>query len=97
MKKKSIIIVVAVIVYLGCVVFLNKNNINTKEQRESVQTAIDNGELLVSSREGYHSVTIYKKENSLIVYAESDAAFFDGAQFIVETKGNVELEDIEVI
>ena len=38
--------------------------------------------------------TIDKMENRL---AHSDAAFFDGTQFIVETKGNVELEDIEVI
>lgn len=97
MKKKSIIIVVAVIVYLGCVVFFNKNNINIEEQIEPIQTVINNGELLVSSREGYNCVTIYKKENSLVIYAESDAGFFDGAQFTIETQGEVEMGDIEVI
>ncbi len=97
MKKKLIIIVAAVIVYLGCVMFLYNKKINTEEKGEPVQIAIDHGELLVSSKEGYHSVTVYKKENSLTVYAESDAGFFDGAQFTVETQGEVESEDIEVI
>ncbi len=97
MKRRSIFAVVAAIVLLGCVVFLDSYKINNEEQRIPVQIAIDNGELLVSSREGYNFVTIYKKENSLVIYAESDAYFFDGAQFIVETQGKVEPEDIEVI
>ena len=97
MKRRSIFAVVAAIVLLGCVIFLDSYKINNEEQGEPVQIAIDNGELLVSSREGYNFVTIYKKENSLVIYAESDAAFFDGAQFIVETQGKVEPEDIEVI
>ncbi len=97
MKRRSIFGVVAAIVLLGCVIFLDSYKINNEEQRIPVQIAIDNGELLVSSREGYNFVTIYKKENSLVIYAESDAYFFDGAQFIVETQGKVEPEDIEVI
>ena len=97
MKRRSIFAVVAAIVLLGCVIFLDSYKINNEEQRKPVQIAIDNGELLVSSREGYNFVTIYKKENSLVINAESDADFFDGAQFIVETQGNVEPEDIEVI
>ena len=97
MKRRSIFVVVVAIVLLGCVIFLDSYKINNEEQRIPVQIAIDNGELLVSSREGYNFVTIYKKENSLVIYAESDAAFFDGALFTVETQGNVEPEDIEVI
>ena len=79
MKRRSSFAVVAAIVLLGCVIFLDSYKINNEEQRIPVQIAIDNGELLVSSREGYNSVTIYKKENSLVIYAESDAYFFDGA------------------
>ena len=97
MKRRSIFVVVVAIVLLGCVIFLDSYKINNEEQRIPVQIAIDNGELLVSSREGYNYVTIYKKENSLVIYAESDTVYFDGAQFIVETQGNVEPEDIEVI
>ena len=97
MRRRSILVVVVAIVLLGCVIFLYNCKINKEEQREPVQIAIDNGELLVSSREGYNFVAIYKKENSLVIYAESDAAFFDGAQFTVETQGKVEPEDIEVI
>ena len=97
MKRRSIFVVVVAIVLLGCVIFLDSYKINNEEQRIPVQIAIDNGELLVSSREGYNYVTIYKKENSLVIYAESDTVYFDGAQFIVETQGKVEPEDIEVI
>ena len=95
MKKRAIITAVVVLAFLGCVIFWYKNN--TEEQRKESQTSIGSEVLLASSKEGYNSVTIYKQESLLIVNAESEAAFFEGAQFEVETQGKVDSEDIEII
>lgn len=93
MKKKMIFAGVAVLIFFGCLIFFMRSN--TGDQRSS--DVIDNKKLLASSTEGYNSVSVYKQENLLIIDAESEAAFFDGAQFTVETQGNVEAEDIEII
>ena len=37
------------------------------------------------------------QENPLVVNAESEAAFFDGVQFIVETEGEITSENVEII
>lgn len=84
MKRKSIIIGVVAIALLCCAVFLFRNN--TGDSEGIVQVPVNNGELLTSSKEGYNSVEIYQQENQLVINAESEAAFFDGVQFIVETK-----------
>lgn len=93
MKKKMIFAGVAVLIFFGCLIFFMRSN--TGDQRSF--DGIDNKKLLASSTEGYNSVSVYKQENLLIIDAESEAAFFDGAQFTVETQGNVEAEDIEII
>lgn len=94
MKKRAIIVGVVALIFLGCVIFLNNNS--TEEQRKETQKSIGNGELLVSSKEGYNSVAVYKQENLLVIDAESESAFFEGAQFTIETQGKVESEDIEI-
>ena len=38
-----------------------------------------------------------KKTFIIVINAQSEAAFFDGAQFVVETAGEVKEEDIEII
>lgn len=95
MKRKNIIIGVVALVLLCCAVFLFRNNIG--EFEGIVQVPINNGELLTSSKEGYNSVEIYQQENQLVVNAESEAAFFDGVQFIVETEGEITSENVEII
>ncbi len=95
MKKRVIIAVVATLVFLGCVLFLYKNNM--EEKGEPSQVSVDHGEVLASSKEGYNSVVIYKQENMLVIDLESEAAFFEGTQFTVETQGEVKAEDIEII
>lgn len=94
MKKRTIIVGVVALIFLGCVMFLN--NSSTEEQRKETQKSIGNEELLVSSKEGYNSVAVYKQENLLVIDAESESAFFEGAQFTIETQGKVEPEDIEI-
>lgn len=83
------------LVFIGCVVFLSRNNRDSKE--DSNQLPLVSGELLVSSKEGYNSVEIYKQENKLVINAQSDAAFFDGVQYSVETQGEINPEDIEIV
>lgn len=95
MKKRIIIIVVVALVFLGCIISLYK--INVEKRSESPQISEDNKELIASSREGYNSVVIYRQDNVLIVNAESDAVFFDGVQFTIETQEEVEAEDIQII
>lgn len=95
MKRKSIIIGVVAIALLCCAVFLFRNN--TGDSEGIVQVPVNNGELLTSSKEGYNSVEIYRQENQLVVNAESEAAFFDGVQFIVETEGEITPENVEII
>lgn len=94
MKKKIITVIVAM-VFLECVILLYRNNV--EKQNDSFQISADNEELLASSREGYNSVVIYKQDNLLVVNAESDAVFFDGVQFTIETQGEVKSEDIQII
>lgn len=95
MKRKNIIIGVVALVLLCCAVFLFRNNI--EEFEGIVQVPVNNGELLTSSKEGYNSVEIYQQENQLVVNAESEAAFFDGVQFIVETEGEITSENVKII
>lgn len=91
MKKKGIILIIALLIFVGCVAFLSREN------KERSLLPFDSGELLVSSKEGYNSVEIYKQENILIINAESEAAFFDATQFSVETQGDISSEDVEII
>lgn len=95
MKRKSIIIGVAALTLLCCAMFLFRNNIG--ESEGIAQVPVNNGELLIGSKEGYNSVEIYQQENQLLVNAESEAAFFDGVQFIVETEGEITSENVEII
>ena len=95
MNKKEIIIIILLLVFWGCVAYLTRDNQESGE--DSVLQSIVGGELLVSSQGGYHSVEIYKLENMLVINAESKAAFFDGAQFTVETQGDISPEDVEII
>lgn len=95
MKRQKRIIGVAVLTLLGCAAFLFRND--TEEPEEIFQVPVNNGELLTSSKEGYNSVKIYKQEKQSVVNAESEAAFFDGVPFAVETTGEIAPEDVEVI
>ena len=95
MKKKEIILIIALLIFIGCVAFLCRYN--KQSSKDSILLPFDSEELLVSSREGYNSVEIYKQENILIINAESEAAFFDATQFSVETQGDISSEDVEII
>lgn len=96
MKKKEIVLAIVLLVFVGCLVLLSRNsNENRQEDRE--QPALDDGELLVSSKEGYHSVEIYRQGDILVICAESESAFFDAVRLTVEPQEEITPENIEII
>lgn len=95
MKRKNVSILIITLIFLGCVMFLFRNH--SEESKEILKDPVNNEELLTSSKEGYNFVKIYKQKNQLVVEAESEAAFFEGTRFVVETKGDIKPEDIEII
>ena len=95
MKKKGIVLTIMLLVFMGCVVFLSRSNENMQE--DSNQPAPDDGELLVSSKEGYNSVELYKQGDILVICAESESAFFDAIRLTVEPKEDIPPENVEII
>lgn len=95
MNKKVIIITIVVLAILESVIFYIKQN--AENSKRYTQNSMDNEIVLTSSSEGYNSVVVYQLNNALIVSAESEAAFFDGVRYEVETQGNVDSSDIDIV
>ena len=95
MNKKVIIITIVVLAILESVIFFYKQN--AENSKRYAQNSMDNEIVLTSSSEGYNSVVVYQLNNALIVSAESEAAFFDGVRYEVETQGNVDSSDIDIV
>lgn len=95
MNKKVIIITIVVLAILESVIFCYKQN--AENSKRYAQNSMDNEIVLTSSSEGYNSVVVYQLNNALIVSAESEAAFFDGVRYEVETQGNVDSSDIDIV
>lgn len=95
MKKRVLISTVAVLIILGCVIFFLCKNIGGNEKDS--QKLMDSEVVLASSKEGYNSIVVYQKKNILVVSAKSEAAFFEGTQYEVETRGNVDSNNIEIV
>lgn len=53
-------------------------------------------ELLYESKEDFNSVEVYRQKGQLVINVKSEAEFFDGAQFLVETTGSPTPEDVTV-
>lgn len=95
MNKKVIIITIVVLAILESVIFYYKQN--AENSKRYAQNSMDNEIVLTSSSEGYNSVVVYQLNNALIVSVESEAAFFDGVRYEVETQGNVDSSDIDIV
>lgn len=95
MNKKVIIITIVVLAILESVIFFYKQN--AENSKKYTQNSIESEVVLASSKEGYNSVVVYQLNNALIVSAESEAAFFDGVRSEVETQGNVDSSDIDIV
>ena len=95
MNKKVIIITIVVLAILESVIFFYKQN--AENSKKYTQNSIESEVVLASSKEGYNSVVVYQLNNALIVSAESEAAFFDGVRYEVETQGNVDSSDIDIV
>ena len=72
-----------------------KNNGDKKKENSSI--AVNNNELLTSSKEGYNTIKVYKQENQIVINAESESAFFKGTQFTVKTSGKITSDDVKII
>lgn len=95
MNKKVIIITIVVLAILESVIFFYKQN--AENSKKYTQNSIESEVVLASSKEGYNSVVVYQLHNALIVSAESEAAFFDGVRYEIETQGNVDSSDIDIV
>lgn len=95
MNKKVIIITIVVLAILESVIFFYKQN--AENSKRYTQNSMDNEIVLTSSSEGYNSVVVYQLNNALIVSAESETAFFDRVRYEVETQGNVDSSDIDIV
>lgn len=95
MNKKVIIITIVVLAILESVIFYVKQN--AENSKKYTQNSIESEVVLASSKEGYNSVVVYQLHNALIVSAESEAAFLDGVRYEVETQGNVDSSDIDIV
>ena len=95
MRRKIIIIIVVMLIFWGCTMLIVKNNDN--EKREMFSAPVKNNKLLVCSEEGFNSIKVYRKENQIVVNAESESAFFEGTQFSVGTSGEIAPENVEII
>ena len=93
-KLRRVGILVAVVMLVVVVVYLFEKN--TDEPEKIFVIPVNNDELFVSSEEKYNSIKVYKQTNMLVINAQSETAFFDGAQFTVETDGKITPEDIEI-
>ena len=97
MKKTRGVILVLVLVALcagGGFYLLNRT---APEEQNPFPIPVDKTELLTSSTEGYNSVEVYRQSHRLVINAQSEAAFFDGAQFLVETQGAIQPSDVEIL
>ena len=97
MKKIKLVGILAaavMLIFVAVTAYLHEKNADKSE--EIFVIPVNNDELFVSSEEKYNSIKVYKQTNMLVINAQSETAFFDGAQFTVETDGKITPEDIEI-
>lgn len=68
----------------------------TEQYPNPFPVAVTKDELMYESKEDCNLVEVYQQKGQLVINAKSEAAFFDGAQFIVETAGPLAPEDVTV-
>ncbi len=97
MKKKNIILIIFVLIFLcssGGLYFLH---VHKQNQSNPFEIAVNTNELVTESKEDYNSVKVYQQNNQLIINAKSEMAFFDGAQFVVQTRKKLDPSDVDII
>lgn len=94
MKKNSIIIVM-VILLCGVVGFSLLHQ-NQAEEKNPFPVSVSGGELLAESKEVYHGVKVYQLDKQLVINAESESEFFEGAQFTAEASRKLSPSDVKI-
>lgn len=97
MKKKNRALIILVVIVLCSVVGLYFLHMSKQKDSNPFKIPVNSNELLTESKEGYNSVEVYQRNNRLIINAKSEADFFDGAQFIVDTQEKIAESDVEII
>lgn len=97
MKKKTIALIIFMLIFLCSVISLHYLNINKQEKSNPFKIAVNSNQLLIESEEGYNSVEVYQQKKQLIINARSELDIFDGAQFVVKTHKKLNSSDVEII
>ncbi len=94
-KNKILILLIAVLVCsLIGIYFLDRHNKKTEDPFINI---VNSNQLIKESTEKYNSIRVYQQKGQLIVNAESESDFFDGAQFTIPTKGEIDASKVEII
>lgn len=97
MKRKNIALILLVFALLCSLTGLYLLHMRQQGESTPFHISVSNSELLAKSKEGYNSLEIYQQNNRLVINAKSEAAFFDEAQFTVETHNKISPSDVEII
>lgn len=100
MRKKNTIkfalMIIFIFIFVCSVIGLYLLHTKKQPQSNPFKIAVNNSELLVQSKETFNSVNVYQQKNQLVINAESEAEFFNGAQFTVKTKQKISASDVEI-
>lgn len=97
MKNKITIIIIFILIVLAISISLYLKQDKNETSSNPFPIEVFSDKLLVESKEDYNSVEVYQQNNKLIINAKSDAAFFEGVQFTVDTKETINKQDVEII
>lgn len=97
LEKRFVVIIriFIIIIFLAIMIHIFRKGIETETDSDPFVVPVNENQLIYESKEGYNTVKVYKQEKQLVINASSETAFFDGAQFIVETN-SVVADDITV-
>jgi len=95
--KKNTMIMVLILVILISFISLYLLNVNSKAESDPFKIKVNDSELVTQSIEGYNSVEVYEQDHRLIINTISESAFYDGAQFVVDTNEKINADDVQVI
>ncbi len=71
-------------------------SLRTPQNDSPFTVSVDDSMLIYRSDSGYDHFLVYQMNDLAVVHATSDSAFFDGAEYLIETDTPLRAEDISV-